>query len=378
MEGATSLKRLLALLFLIGLTTCQVAAQVPQDVPADHWAYEAVRTLIDKGYMTGYPNGDFMGNRTLTRYEFATIIKRILDGMGGAAVQQTAQNPTPATSSTPQVTAADMASLQKLVDEFKAELVVIGTRLDKVETELAALKATVGNVDAIVTDPEGAFETMKSDVLKLKKVAVSGYVQTRYNVFQGDPNSATAATPPSSFSVRRARLKVAGKPTDNATVVLQLDAGQNYTASKAPEVTTKDAFLQYDFAGDPNLGPSWLMGQMKWCFGYEVPQSSSVRESPERALVIQRFFPGERDRGSYVALPFGRGQYFLRIGAYNGVQTSQTPPTDAKAVVSSFRARLGDLDLGVSGWYGGRVMDKVLQSHRAEKANRRGRGVLSQ
>lgn len=357
------MKRLFALLFLVALCSCQVCAAAPQDVPSDHWAYEAVTSLLDKGYMLGYPDGSFMGNRTLTRYEFATIVMRLMDGMAEMAAKQVSQ-PAPTTTSPtepakPQVTREDMATLQKLVDEFKAELAVIGARIDKVEAALGALTTSVDTINSILTDEEGQLQTLRSDVSKLKKVSVSGYVQARYNVFGGDPNSASSATPPNSFSVRRARIKVAGKPTDKSLVVLQLDGGQGYTATSGPSVSTKDAYLQYDFAGDPALGPSWLMGQLKWPFGYEVVQSSAVRESPERALIIQRFFPGERDRGSYISMPFKRGQITWRFGAFNGVQTSQTPPTDAKAMVSSLRGSFGDLDVGISGWYGGRVMDKA-------------------
>lgn len=48
------------------------------DVPKDHWAYNYVKTLADKGYLTGFPDGEFKGNRTMTRYEYAAIIYRAL------------------------------------------------------------------------------------------------------------------------------------------------------------------------------------------------------------------------------------------------------------------------------------------------------------
>lgn len=44
------------------------------DVPGNHWAYTYVQTLADKGYLKGYPDGEFKGNRALTRYEYAAII----------------------------------------------------------------------------------------------------------------------------------------------------------------------------------------------------------------------------------------------------------------------------------------------------------------
>ena len=48
------------------------------DVPTDHWAYQYVKSLADRGYLVGYPDGEFKGDRALTRYEYAAIIYRAL------------------------------------------------------------------------------------------------------------------------------------------------------------------------------------------------------------------------------------------------------------------------------------------------------------
>mgnify|MGYP001526989176 CR=1 FL=1 len=48
------------------------------DVPKDHWAYSYVKSLADRGLLEGYPDGEFKGERTMTRYEFAAIIYRAL------------------------------------------------------------------------------------------------------------------------------------------------------------------------------------------------------------------------------------------------------------------------------------------------------------
>ena len=66
------------------------------DVPQNHWAYEAVKEMADRGLIEGYPNGTFGGDRAMTRYEFSQIVYRALQT--GAAVDG------------------------KLVSEFKPEL----------------------------------------------------------------------------------------------------------------------------------------------------------------------------------------------------------------------------------------------------------------
>ena len=48
------------------------------DVPTDHWAYDAVNELAQRGIVNGYPDSTFGGKRALTRYEFAVAIQRML------------------------------------------------------------------------------------------------------------------------------------------------------------------------------------------------------------------------------------------------------------------------------------------------------------
>uniref|UniRef100_UPI003FEF51AB S-layer homology domain-containing protein n=1 Tax=Megasphaera elsdenii TaxID=907 RepID=UPI003FEF51AB len=53
------------------------------DVAENHWAYQYVTTLAKKGILEGYPDGEFKGDRMMTRYEFAAIVYRIVEsGVG--------------------------------------------------------------------------------------------------------------------------------------------------------------------------------------------------------------------------------------------------------------------------------------------------------
>lgn len=49
------------------------------DVPENHWAYNYVKSLADRGLLEGYPDGEFKGDRQMTRYEFAAIIYHALE-----------------------------------------------------------------------------------------------------------------------------------------------------------------------------------------------------------------------------------------------------------------------------------------------------------
>jgi len=96
----------------------------------------------------------------------------------------------------------------------------------------------------------------------------------------------------------------------------------------------------------------FTVGQFKWPFGYEILQSSSVREMPERSLVIRRIFPGERDRGLRV-----KGSYeWLRFaaGLVNGTGTEAGDKDDSKFkdLVARIGGDFGWLVGGVSAYYG--------------------------
>lgn len=56
------------------------------DVPANHWAYEYIAKLAGNGYIEGYPDGNFGGDRLMTRYEFAAMLYRAIEN--GAALEE--------------------------------------------------------------------------------------------------------------------------------------------------------------------------------------------------------------------------------------------------------------------------------------------------
>ena len=69
----------LALMFGLGIGATAFAAANPfVDVPAKHWAYDAVNKLAKAGIVDGYGDGTFRGDRTMTRYEFAAMFYRAL------------------------------------------------------------------------------------------------------------------------------------------------------------------------------------------------------------------------------------------------------------------------------------------------------------
>ncbi|MFM7408116.1 MAG: iron uptake porin [Cuspidothrix sp.] len=102
------------------------------DVQTTDWAFQALQSLVERyGCIAGYPNGTFRGNRALSRYEFAAGLNACLDRV----------NELIATATADMVTKEDLATLQRLQEEFSAELATLRGRVDSLEAKTAELEA---------------------------------------------------------------------------------------------------------------------------------------------------------------------------------------------------------------------------------------------
>lgn len=98
-----------------------------RDVEPSDWAFDALRGLVERyGCIQGYPNGTFLGDRTLTRHEFAAGLNACMQSLeavlsGGGAD-------------------GDLETLQRLVSEFETELAELGQKVDDLEGRIAFLE----------------------------------------------------------------------------------------------------------------------------------------------------------------------------------------------------------------------------------------------
>ena len=102
------------------------------DVQPTDWAFQALQSLVERyGCIAGYPDGTYRGNRALTRYEFAAGVNACLDRV----------NELIATATADLVRREDLATLQRLQEEFSAELATLRGRVDSLEAQTAELEA---------------------------------------------------------------------------------------------------------------------------------------------------------------------------------------------------------------------------------------------
>ncbi|BAY32577.1 S-layer region-like protein [Nostoc carneum NIES-2107] len=102
------------------------------DVQPTDWAFQALQSLVERyGCIAGYPNSTYRGNRAMTRYEFAAGLNACLERV----------NELIATATTDLVKKEDLATLQKLQEEFSAELATLRGRVDALEARTTELEA---------------------------------------------------------------------------------------------------------------------------------------------------------------------------------------------------------------------------------------------
>ncbi|MBW4472804.1 MAG: iron uptake porin [Stenomitos rutilans HA7619-LM2] len=101
------------------------------DVKPTDWAFQALQSLVERyGCIVGYPDKTYRGNRALTRYEFAAGLNACMDRINELIAAGTADL----------VKREDLLAVQKLQEEFAAELVTLRGRVDALEVRTATLE----------------------------------------------------------------------------------------------------------------------------------------------------------------------------------------------------------------------------------------------
>ncbi|MEO1004387.1 MAG: iron uptake porin [Cyanobacteria bacterium J06638_38] len=100
-----------------------------QDVSPTDWAYEALRSLVDRyGCIAGFPNQTYRGSQPLTRYEFAAGLNSCLNQIERLIAANTGPSED------------DLALIERMTQEFEAELATVGGRVDELESRTAVLE----------------------------------------------------------------------------------------------------------------------------------------------------------------------------------------------------------------------------------------------
>jgi len=176
------------------------------DVPADHWAYDAVSSLAQAGVIEGYEDGTFRGNKTMTRYEMAQIVAKAM---------------------TKELNADQQATVDELSQEFATELNSLGVKVAGLEKQM-------------------------KDMVK-----VSGDARVRYGAIEDGGDK-------TDF---RARITVDGKISDNLAFSTRVTSGNVGYKDTAKGIELDTANVTFNALGlkntiglqDVKLGSGFLM-----------------------------------------------------------------------------------------------------------------------
>ena len=147
--------------------------------------------------------------------------------------------------------------------------------------------------------------TSESDLGKLTKIKVSGYIQAQYQNFE---SPALLAKSQNYFSLRRVRVKFTYEATDGVKFVLQPDFAPG-------NLSLKDAYAV--------VNDHWTKTFSLWAGkfnrpNYEVEYSSSQRELIERSLIIRTLYPGERAIGAKLEFNPSSAPIHMQLAVFNG------------------------------------------------------------
>jgi len=149
------------------------------DVPLTHWAYDAVEYLASKGLVVGYPDGEFKGDRMLTRYEYAMIIARLERELLGET-RSIVREELASAGLGPQL----QALLDQLRSDFQKELDDIRAQLKSHEGRITALERQTSNLAERTATLEGEVAAHERDIQALKRIKWSGL--GRFGLIKGD------------------------------------------------------------------------------------------------------------------------------------------------------------------------------------------------
>lgn len=156
----------LAMTMALGITASAYAANPFSDVPAGHWAYDAVNKLAAEGVVEGYPDGTYGGDRLMTRYEMAQIVAKAM---------------------------AKGANVDKLAAEFADELDSLGVRVANLEKKADNVRIT-GQIRYEYGDRSGDLGGKLGKVVKHRlrsRIFVNGNINEDWTYtgrFQNDQN----------------------------------------------------------------------------------------------------------------------------------------------------------------------------------------------
>jgi len=309
------------------------------DVRPTDWAFTALQSLVERyGCIAGYPDSTFRGGKALARYEFAAGLNACLDKINEIISVGLADK----------VSKEDLATLQKLQEEFAAELATLRGRVDALDAKTAKLEAQQFSTTTKLSGL--AFFNMTGAAASGDVIRETG----ARNPITRQPLTNTAARPNLTFGYYLF-LNLTTSFTGKDALVTQLVTGNGN--SPANSFVSQGFFNSW---GTPFLDqtgvPSANVFNIRELF-YSFPVASNINIAIGPRLNFYRYFDGNRftnfvtgatsfnsngstlsnavDRGSGAVVTWTLNPQFRLTAAYLGENTEFLPATNPNFNTSS-------------------------------------------
>ena len=199
----------LAATAVLGVTSA-FAANPFSDVTPQDWAYQAVAQLASQGVVNGYPDGTFQGQHNITRFEMAQMVAKAMARQG-------------------QVDAEQNAIINRLANEFSAELNNLGVRVSTLENKVGNFKFTG---DARLKFTGTSSETSKFSINE------KATKEEEYLDYKTDKKS--------TFDYR-GRVQFEGTVNEDTKAVIRLTASKEFGEAGNPKTTIDRVYVKHNF-----------------------------------------------------------------------------------------------------------------------------------
>ena len=245
---------LVATLAAIGIASPVLAQDgMFKDVPNDHWAYQALERLGADKVFIGDPDGSFKGKRTLTRYEMAMVVDRLIrlmderfvkaplpefpkpaapgvsksdvqDMLGGYAKKSDLDGKADKSALAGLAKQSDIDMIRRMAAEFQTELTTLGVDVDKVKKSLDNHEKRIAAIEDAwkkQVKVSGAFNAYARSV----ELDGAASVTDKDGYTFGGANFGSAAR--NAQLLNDFDLNITANPSENAAVDVSLNFG-NY------------------------------------------------------------------------------------------------------------------------------------------------------
>ncbi len=279
------------------------------DVQPTDWAFQSLQSLVERyGCVAGYPNGTFRGNRALSRYEFAAGLNACLDRV----------NELIATATADMVSKEDLATLQRLQEEFSAELATLRGRVDALEARTAELEAN-----------------QFSTTTKLRGEAIFSVSQAF-----GDKQAVANGTPTNNLDSNitfsnRVRLSLESSFMGTDVLQTRLNAG-NFTSLDTAVTGTPMTQLGYESGGSNSV----TIDKLNYAFNFgEKVRVRIDAVGGELNENVNVFNPDFRSSGTGALSRYGRFSPIYRLAGDGAGITVNVNPQGPLTLSAAYFAR---------------------------------------